>query len=205
MNLYKIYHDICNRGHERGVKRMKGFELHHIHPKSLGGLDIESNYALLTPKEHYVVHHCLARTGNGKMSCAFWRMVHSKGQNSHRITSKEYENLRDIKIKFDSEVHKGKPKSQEHKDKIRNSSLGKVMSLESRKLMSLASKGRPKSKDSVKKRAESNTKYMVKIDGVLYSLIDAAIKFNLNIRSFKGAVYNKQSNYKEINFTIEYK
>lgn len=94
MNLYKIYHDICNRGKERGVKRKKGFELHHILPKSMNGTNDPSNLCLLTPKEHYVVHHCLAKTGNNKMIFAFWRMVNSKGQNNHRISSKEYEQLK---------------------------------------------------------------------------------------------------------------
>lgn len=94
MNLYKIYHDICNRGHERGTKIKKGFELHHILPKSMNGTNDPSNLALLTPKEHYVVHHCLAKTGNKKMIFAFWRMVQSKGHNSHRITAKEYDLLK---------------------------------------------------------------------------------------------------------------
>lgn len=36
MNYMKIYYDICRRGNERGNKRCKGFELHHInHLKKL--------------------------------------------------------------------------------------------------------------------------------------------------------------------------
>lgn len=62
MNLYKIYHDICNRGKDRGLnkKLLSGYyELHHILPKSMNGTNDPSNLCLLTPKEHYIVHHCL--------------------------------------------------------------------------------------------------------------------------------------------------
>lgn len=146
MNLYKIYHDICNRGHERGTKKAKGFELHHIIPKSYFKsrkiATYNENLCLLTPKEHYVVHHLLARTGCPKMLFAFYRMIHSKGQNSHKITSKEYELMKLEHSKNVSKCLKGRTKSEEHKRKLSLSLIGHNASEETRKKLSLARKGK---------------------------------------------------------------
>lgn len=111
MNLYKIYHDICNRGHERGTKKAKGFELHHIVPRSMKGTNDPSNLALLTPKEHYVVHHCLAKCGLKKMAWAFRMMSNTRG---FKLTSKQYEEL-NLNCKHSEETRKKMSESQKCK------------------------------------------------------------------------------------------
>lgn len=156
MNLYKIYHDICNRGQERGTKRKTGFELHHILPKSMNGTNDSSNLSLLTPKEHYTVHHCLAKTGNKKMIFAFNIML-KQNDKMHRIknslTSKQYE-IHRINL---SNAMKGIKRTEEHKNILRelgkkrfgenNNMFGKKHSEETKQKMRQSAKGRIISED----------------------------------------------------------
>lgn len=159
MNLYKIYHDICNRGHDRGTKKTKGFELHHIIPacyfKSRKIATYNENLCLLTPKEHYVVHHCLSKFGDIKMINAFWLMSNTR---EFKLTCNEYEKLRIYLIKINSgkTYRKGKSLSVESKNKISNALKGKEPwnkgkkcphkgishTLESKIKISLANKGK---------------------------------------------------------------
>ena len=37
------------------------YDKHHIIPQSIGGPDVESNWIYLTPREHVIAHHCLAK------------------------------------------------------------------------------------------------------------------------------------------------
>lgn len=151
MNLYKIYHDICNRGHERGTKKSKGFELHHILPKSMNGTNDPSNLALLTPKEHYVVHHCLARTGNKKMIYAFKMMTDTR---NFKLTSKQYEKLRILHSENVKNQFLGLKLTLEHKQKIGNAHRGMKRSSEACKNISDSQKGKFLSvehKDKIKK------------------------------------------------------
>lgn len=53
---------------------------HHVHPKSLGGLDVDSNIVYITAQEHYELHRLLAgmfdigASARNKMSFAFEKM-----------------------------------------------------------------------------------------------------------------------------------
>jgi hypothetical protein len=130
MNLYKIYNDICNRGHERGTKRCKGYELHHIIPKSYFKsrkiASYNENLALLTPKEHFVVHHILSKVSNDdKMIFAFYKMSNSKDQYDNKLTLKEYENIKTENYKKLSIRFKGRVLSKEWKHKLSIAKIGK--------------------------------------------------------------------------------
>jgi hypothetical protein len=58
----KIYYAIISRANsENRSKKEACFESHHIIPKSLGGANIKSNLALLTPKEHFICHLLLVK------------------------------------------------------------------------------------------------------------------------------------------------
>ncbi len=45
----------------RGIKKEKGFEIHHIHPRKLGGDDSEANKVKLTNYEHSLAHLLIAK------------------------------------------------------------------------------------------------------------------------------------------------
>ena len=71
MNYSRVYDQLIDqaiernwkhrRFHRNGVSPERYVEAHHIIPKSLGGADNDSNIVVLTPKEHYVAHHLLAK------------------------------------------------------------------------------------------------------------------------------------------------
>ena len=142
MNYMKIYHDICNIGKERGVKTNKGFELHHVIPasyfKSRKIATYNENLALLTPKEHYVVHHLLAKTGCKHGIRAFWMMKNIRGLN---LTAKEFEILRHNY--YDS--NKGR--------KAWNKGI--ALTLEQRQKISITMKGFKHSEETKQKMSES--------------------------------------------------
>jgi len=196
VNYQKIIDQIVDRGKLRGLPRVrpKGFERHHILPCSFGGTNKKSNLVDLTPREHFIVHHLLARIHGGKMSQAWWMMCHQNSKTGFKPNSRQYEtakrlfskiitgnsfacgkrskeqcenikrsvqnfydNLTDsereersrIQSTFFSELHKGVPKSENHREIISkcmievhaNSSIEKKQSRA--KKISIASKGHP--------------------------------------------------------------
>lgn len=62
------YNKIIERSQNRVVNNSL-YEKHHVIPKCVGGKDIPSNIALLTPEEHYVCHQLLIKIypGNRKL------------------------------------------------------------------------------------------------------------------------------------------
>lgn len=131
MNLYKIYYDICKRGNLRGVKRRKGFELHHIIPKSYFKSKLIASYsenlALLTPKEHFICHHILSKISNDdKMIYAFYKMTNSKDQYCYRLTAKEYTDVKTKNYKNLSLKFKGRIFTNEWKQKLKDAKIGHI-------------------------------------------------------------------------------
>ena len=104
-------------------KRTKGFECHHIVPKSWKPKwSKESDNLLKVPaKAHYVIHHLMwkAFPDSISMSRSFWFFI-GKG-NKNKVTAKIYENLKknlsvskETKRKM-SETKKGKPSNRKGK------------------------------------------------------------------------------------------
>ena len=59
MGIYStLYSNICDNGRQRKseYKPGSGIHLHHIIPRHAGGLEEESNYTYLYPREHKIVH-----------------------------------------------------------------------------------------------------------------------------------------------------
>ncbi len=77
---YRVYTAIVERGLTRGLDKKKVpfyTEKHHILPRCIGGLDEDSNYVLLSAKEHYIAHRLLNRMypDNKYLLNAFWAFV----------------------------------------------------------------------------------------------------------------------------------
>lgn len=114
MNYKKIHDDLILLAKSRD--RMKGFgiyyEKHHILPRAIGGDNSSSNLVLLTPKEHYVVHHLLTKifhTGKEHQSMikAFHRLCYGNRIKYDFIPSRVFEQLRVNYAKILSESVKG--------------------------------------------------------------------------------------------------
>jgi hypothetical protein len=95
MNYKRIYDQICSRAKPRGLTRERGFELHHIYPKSLGGSNDQSNLVKLTYREHFIVHRCLVRFVETKIAkfkmgtALLWLSKSNRGKRS--VTSRQFE------------------------------------------------------------------------------------------------------------------
>ncbi|HPR91746.1 MAG TPA: NUMOD3 domain-containing DNA-binding protein [Candidatus Dojkabacteria bacterium] len=118
----------------------EGYELHHIIPKSLGGEDTDNNIIKLTYREHYIAHLILWKCGYQKMAYAFWRMNNNNKNYGARLSSRQYEQLREDRSRTLSEGQKGelnhqygKHHSEEWKRKVSEKLKGRLHSPESYK------------------------------------------------------------------------
>lgn len=104
MNYRKIHDFIINKAESvRGKPRTyhtgrkllsgSGLHLHHIIPRSMGGTDEGVNIAILTPREHYIIHWLLFKIHGGSMATAFRMMSDGKYTSHGYMSSKMYENL----------------------------------------------------------------------------------------------------------------
>lgn len=123
-------------------------EIHHIIPKSEGGLDDPSNLVELTAREHFIAHWLLYRINPKVASRAhsFWRMCNGRGkvkvENWITIPSRAYEEARCAHSIAISRALVGRKKTKEHVEKVAVANRGKKRSVESKLKMSLAKKGK---------------------------------------------------------------
>jgi hypothetical protein len=164
----KIYFLIINKAkNEVRNKKNNYYENHHIIPKSLGGDNSKDNLVLLTAKEHYICHKLLTKFTIGeskkKMYCAMW-MFNRKSNNQQRqvLTSRDYEYVRSYISKTFSEDRKGKllvgtTLSAEHKLKLSKALKGKPKSEETKQKMkeNWHSRG-PRSKEHCEALSKAN-------------------------------------------------
>jgi uncharacterized membrane protein YciS (DUF1049 family) len=67
---------------------------HHVHPRSLGGSDVESNIVYITAQEHYELHRLLAgmfaigASARNKMTYAFHMMSEAGDLDANRYAMK---------------------------------------------------------------------------------------------------------------------
>lgn len=162
---FKLYYSIIN--HARQTNDIGLFEIHHIIPKSLGGLNDPNNLVKLTYRQHFICHRLLTKMTTGKdkskMEYAMWRMVNTK---HYIINSKLYSHLREKHSKFVSVQKTGikrksfsnvtrKKMSESHKGEL-NYRFNNPHSDESKKKMSENRKGKT---DNNKNPAYIHTKY----------------------------------------------
>lgn len=178
---YNWYMKIVSNAKLRTIDGYK--ENHHIIPKSLGGNNKKENIVSLTAREHYICHKLLIKITSGefrkKMLLALWSFNRSsKNQQRIIVKSRDYELLRQQvseylsnsrkgimnKGKKLSESHKkaislaqkGKSKSEETKEKMKNSwKLRPPRSAEHCKALSLSGKGKTHSEDTKIKMSNS--------------------------------------------------
>lgn len=90
MDYKKIYESIVSNAIARGVPSGQ-YDRHHIIPRSLGGVDYDSNMVNLTLREHFVCHLLLAKIYGGPMIRAAFLMSSFRKYNS----SRQYKKLRE--------------------------------------------------------------------------------------------------------------
>jgi hypothetical protein len=117
MNYLRLYVKLIRNIESRPLIEFKG-EWHHAFPRAIYG---ENNQHLIkvSYKEHYVLHHLLwkgleKRYGSKdirtiKMFYAFWLMSGNR-EREVKLTSRQYEKMREQYIEYIKDVHTGVPK-----------------------------------------------------------------------------------------------
>lgn len=129
----KWYINICKNANKRcsnrkDAKELLGYvEAHHILPKcfSLGGETDKENLVYLSGREHFIIHWLATKMFKGnikyKLSFAFKMFINEKRFTNKKITSIQYNALKNVKVDRP-------PHSKETKDKISKSRLEKNIS-----------------------------------------------------------------------------
>jgi hypothetical protein len=153
----------------RGIKKLKDhgkcFNIHHIKPRSLGGLDVNSNLVKLTHEEHFLAHKYLYLMykdssnirAKESMSRA-WMFMSTRGIG----TMEDYAMALKDAASHQSKLMKGVAKSDAQRDKMRISALGKKYTQERKNNISKAKKGKKlgaQSKEHTRRRVESQKGY----------------------------------------------
>lgn len=117
MNYSNIYTNLIINAQDRCITEYT--EIHHILPKCMGGSNELSNLIHLTAREHFIAHLLLAKIYGGKL----WHAAHMMS-NMKKYSSRIYKRVR-----------------EEHARVSKESQMGKIISEEVRKNMSLAHQG----------------------------------------------------------------
>lgn len=121
-------------------------EKHHITPRSLGGLDDESNIVRLTAREHFIAHLLLMKFNPCRETiyAAFMMANCGDAKQIGRVKicqkSRTYEILKSAYAIELSKIHKGKTLSAETRNKISVSLKGKLKTKETKERMSASAK-----------------------------------------------------------------
>lgn len=197
MNIHEIrYKNFIETRKNRTIPENAVVEKHHIIPKSMGGNNTNENLIKLTTREHYIAHLILWKAYGGKMATAFFFMNQNgnitSGRNGRKITSRQYEELREEYSNNKSEAHKGerhhlfgKHHSEETKRKIGKANSGTnhynfgkhiIFSKEHKANMSEAHKGKPLSEEHKKRVGEGHNKKVkcIEIEKIYSSLKQAS-------------------------------
>lgn len=114
INKYaRIYRKIIENARYKNTDPNAYYEIHHAHPKALGGSNHPHNLVNLTPKEHYICHHLLTKCTFGddkrKMVHAWHLMCVCDKTDKRYIPAIQYDYLRkELASVGKSEEHKAK-------------------------------------------------------------------------------------------------
>ena len=136
----KVYFSTIEKAVQRGWKKARGRERHHIIPQSLGGNNDKSNLVYLSCREHFLCHWLLVKMTKGEY---YHKMVYAlmgmRAENEHQeryqtiFTARVYEKYRIEHAEYHSKLMKSKNLvpwnkggveiTDEHRENLRNAAL----------------------------------------------------------------------------------
>lgn len=160
MNYRHIYCKIINNAKsQKRDKKLGYYEKHHILPKSLFPLwkNRKSNIVLLTAREHFFCHQLLSKIYPTEQMTYALHAFTSRPNADYRITSREYQKIKEKYAILMSKKFKGKKRPKSEIDKIVNTrmSRGYKHSEETKKKIGEKSKGRKWTQEQRQKRQNS--------------------------------------------------
>jgi hypothetical protein len=162
---YKLkYHNFIDKRRQRPLTKEKGYEIHHIIPKSIGGSNKKSNLVKLTYREHFIAHRMLSKYYKGwragKMIVIVAKMSRSSFY-SDCLKSFDYEKIRDHHSQAVKKWWTPKRRAEQRQRK-----LGKKVPKLSQSINNLWEQGvydnRKSSTDAQKKRWQKDRNKLVK-------------------------------------------
>jgi hypothetical protein len=197
MNYLKHYESLIAKAKRR--KSMKGYyEIHHILPKSLGGLSTPDNLIKLSAREHFVAHWLLHRAypNNSGLALAFKMMstTSTKDQQRYTPSSRVVAEAMEAGKKAIKQKLTGVPKSADHVHKVSSANKGKKRSLEVRKKLSSLKKGKPSTRGKTISQYTLDGVYIKTYSSVLAAEKELGIE-STNIRSAIRGTYKQSGGY----------
>jgi hypothetical protein len=136
----KVYFSTIEKAKQRGWKKARGRERHHIIPQSLGGSNDRSNLVYLSCREHFLCHWLLVKMTEGE---SYHKMVYAlmgmRAGNEHHdryhtvFTARVYEKYRIEHAEYHSKLMKSKNLvpwnkggveiTDKHRENLRNAAL----------------------------------------------------------------------------------
>jgi len=111
----KVYFSTIEKAVQRGWKKARGRERHHIIPQSLGGSNDKTNLVYLSCREHFLCHWLLVKMTEGEN---YHKMVYAlmgmRAENTHQeryhtiFTARVYEKYRIEHAEYHSNLMKSK-------------------------------------------------------------------------------------------------
>ncbi|CAH9013668.1 putative homing endonuclease [Vibrio phage 277E43-1] len=90
MDYEKIYNDLVSNRKRRGLVKERGFEIHHILPRCLGGTDENNNLVKLTYREHFLAHRLLPKFVTGIAKGKLHGTIRLMAKDKKRFYSRDY-------------------------------------------------------------------------------------------------------------------
>lgn len=192
---YNVYNNLINKALNRGLDKTKlegYYEKHHILPKCIDGKDENSNYVLLTAKEHILAHMLLSRIYPDNLN-----LVRSTSailmKNRGRV-----DQLFSISLRTITSIREN---YANYKDEFSKEQLGKEISESHRKNLSKSHIGNKLSEDTKNKLKKS--RYHCTVEGpngdIYSSIVECSKKTGIAQTTLKDWIKNRpEKGYKII-------
>ena len=107
MDYEKIYNKLCSSRKKRGLGKEKGYEIHHIKPRSMGGGEKSSNLVKLTYREHFIAHRLLFKIAKGSDKRSMYFAIKMMSGIDRYVNGRLYETLKRSLLSFEESLPEG--------------------------------------------------------------------------------------------------